>query len=1349
MNSHEKAQHPETRSDSNGLEAAILEASAEGIAGADPEGVVNFWNPAAGRIFGYAPQEILGQPLSVLIPQDQEWEALLSRVKCGDTLPGLETEGKRKDGRTVSVALNISPVKSTTGETVGMSIAIQDITDRKRAEGELREREQRFFKITSATNDATYDWDVTRDRLTWDAGITTLFGYKPEEIESTVLWRHEHLHPEDQERVMRGLQEALDKGSERWMDKYKFRCATGDYSVVIDRGFIVRDESGRACRMLGGMTDVTESERAQARQAALLELGDRLREEKEVDQVAKVAAEIAGRTLHAARAGYARVNPSNGQVEVPDDWTNGELPTCAGERRLNDCFKGSLESIKRGEMVVSENTAGIPPAPGNITEAPGQAVCAFIHVPLLEGNQLADFLYIHDTKPRRWTAEEVTFAKSVADRTWASIQRVCSERRLKESELQLRTIADLVPDLLWRHDPEGQSNWHNRQWTEYTGQSEEDSSGLGWLAVTHPDEREQILNGFRHAMETGTAIRNEIRLRRQDGQFRWFLVRAEPRRDSRGQIIQWFGAATDMHEQRMALEALTAEEERYRMLIELAPHTIWMSEWDGAIIYCSAWWYDYTGLSKEETLGMGWTNAIHPDHREKLKQEWLAAVRGVGEWNVEVLLRRAEDGAYHWHLARGLPIRDEQGRITRWIGIAVDVHDRKEATQALQREKALLEGLAESLRDGILIVSDEGKLLYFNQRFLEIWHMPTEIMASSSDEVALRWAVNQVEVPEDFRARVLAVYQDTTRPVQAELRMKDGRVYDHFGAPVRKGDVHYGWVWTFRDITEQKRAEADLRASESKHQFLNQFNEGIRELNDAGEIMAAAARLLGQHLGSSCCAYADIESETEHFHVEGAFAEGCAGIAGKYRLSLLGSAATGLMQAGQTLVIYDAEVELEPKEGVEMFGALGARALICCPLVKEGRLRAMMMVHQAAARQWKSNEVHLVEAVVERCWSTIERARAERALRESEQRFRQLADAMPQLVWTLTPEGKPEYVNRRWRDYTGIEDVHNQRWLDAVHPEDRDKTLGAWMDAQREGSDICLEHRVLGKDGYQWFQARVVAIKDPSGRVLKWCGSATDFDDVVRARETLARNQAELERFVSERTAKLQETIAQLEAFSYSISHDMRGPLRAMQGFSYLLLQRFKDKLDPEGIDYLQIIERSAKRLDLLIQDVLSYSRIAREAVRLEPVQVSRLVRDIVNQYPGLQAPQAEVKIQEPMPLVLAQPSYLTQVLSNLISNAVKFVPSERQPKIEIRAERRNGSVRILIEDNGIGIDPKDQARIFNIFERVYSQEEFEGTGIGLSIVRKAMDRMGGRVGVDSTTGEGSCFWIELQEART
>ena len=304
-----------------------------------------------------------------------------------------------------------------------------------------------------------------------------------------------------------------------------------------------------------------------------------------------------------------------------------------------------------------------------------------------------------------------------------------------------------------------------------------------------------------------------------------------------------------------------------------------------------------------------------------------------------------------------------------------------------------------------------------------------------------------------------------------------------------------------------------------------------------------------------------------------------------------------------------------------------------------------------------------------------------------------------------------------------------------------------WKQSLETTAIYGLEQRIRGPEGYRWFQTRAVPIQDASGKVTKWFGTATDIDDVVKAREALARNQAELERLVAERTSKLQDTIAQLEAFSYSISHDMRGPLRAMQGFSYLLLHRFGDQLNEEATEYLRTIERSAKRLDHLIQDVLSYSRISRAEVQLQPVDVAQLVNDIVSQYPGLQAPRAHIRVEEPLPRVMGQSSYVTQVLSNLLSNAVKFVSPGKTPEVRVRAERHDGIVRIFIEDNGIGIDPKDQERIFNIFERVYSPNEFEGTGIGLSIVRKAVERMGGRIGLQSKQGEGSCFWIDLQAA--
>lgn len=250
-------------------------------------------------------------------------------------------------------------------------------------------------------------------------------------------------------------------------------------------------------------------------------------------------------------------------------------------------------------------------------------------------------------------------------------------------------------------------------------------------------------------------------------------------------------------------------------------------------------------------------------------------------------------------------------------------------------------------------------------------------------------------------------------------------------------------------------------------------------------------------------------------------------------------------------------------------------------------------------------------------------------------------------------------------------------------------------------------------------------------------------DDLAQARDQLKLQNEALEQRVRERTAKLQETIIDLETFSYSITHDMRAPLRAMQGFSKILIESHGPKLEPEAVDFLQRISNSANRLDMLIRDVLSYSNIIRAELKLVPVDADKLLRDILREYPGFQPPQAEIKVRERLPVVLANEAFLTQCFSNLLSNAVKFVAPGTRPRVEVSAEKKDGVARLNFKDNGIGIPPQHQRHLFTLFHR--AQSKYPGTGIGLAVVSKAVERMGGKAGVESDAGKGSTFWVELQ----
>lgn len=273
----------------------------------------------------------------------------------------------------------------------------------------------------------------------------------------------------------------------------------------------------------------------------------------------------------------------------------------------------------------------------------------------------------------------------------------------------------------------------------------------------------------------------------------------------------------------------------------------------------------------------------------------------------------------------------------------------------------------------------------------------------------------------------------------------------------------------------------------------------------------------------------------------------------------------------------------------------------------------------------------------------------------------------------------------------------------------------------------------------------VSPVRDEEGIIIGASKIARDITELRKTREVLARAHEDLERRVAERTASLNETIAQMEEFSYSLSHDLRAPVRAMKGYAEAALEDYGERLDEQGRAYLDRIIRSGSRMERLIQDVLTYSQVARTEITLQPVSLESLLRDLIQSYPGMQPPSADVSLRAPLHAVLAHEPSLAQVLSNLLANAVKFVAPGMTPRIQVWTERCGGQVRLWIEDNGIGIRPEQKKRLFRMFERVHAEQTYEGMGIGLAIVRKAVERMSGRLGVESDGTAGSRFWIELR----
>ncbi len=381
---------------------------------------------------------------------------------------------------------------------------------------------------------------------------------------------------------------------------------------------------------------------------------------------------------------------------------------------------------------------------------------------------------------------------------------------------------------------------------------------------------------------------------------------------------------------------------------------------------------------------------------------------------------------------------------------------------------------------------------------------------------------------------------------------------------------------------------------------------------------------------------------------------------------------------------------------------------------------------------------------------------AELILRETEERFRVLADGTPVIIWVHDEHGGLRFVNLGYREFFGIsiEQVTGGTWHPLVHPEDARDYVGLFDQAHAEQRRYHAQARVRRVDGqWRWIESFGQPRFSSAGEFLGMAGSSMDITERKEAEAVLARGKEDLEQLVAARTVRLQELVGELEHFSYTLVHDMRAPLRAMRGIAEIIQEGNGDSSPEERGKFLRRIITAAERMDGLITDALSYNRAVRLELPLAPVDPGKLLREMLDTYPELQTAADQISIAESFPLVMGNEAGLTQCFSNLLGNALKFAKPGEQARVRVWTEMvahespgdgsSLGWVRLWVEDNGIGISESMKPRVFHMFARGASPQA--GTGIGLALVRKVVDRMGGRVGVESEADQGSRFWLELK----
>ena len=578
-------------------------------------------------------------------------------------------------------------------------------------------------------------------------------------------------------------------------------------------------------------------------------------------------------------------------------------------------------------------------------------------------------------------------------------------------------------------------------------------------------------------------------------------------------------------------------------------------------------------------------------------------------------------------------------------------------------------------------------------------------------------------------------------------------------APLLLDGTICGTITIIEDVTEREWQNAMLRRERERDEVLSATLVQMVASRDPQDLVRNVFEQIANHLELDACLHFSPNSEGG---VRLQSALGAAVDAGE-----LCAKFSGDKRSTSEMPFILNEVERSPHPGAGLPKSLGLRAYVSYPLSVEDRTLGYLSFGTRKSDVLPRRSLQFLRVVSQHVAVALDRVARESDLRASEERFRVMAETVPGIIFTSTPDGQGDFLNEQFYALTGVSPGSGIKdgWLRVIDPQDLDRVLSAWEHSVKTGSPHHVEFRIRDKNGqYRWVACRAQVVRDASGQIVKWVGAAADVHELKQtqlalsaAEAQLKQHAANLERMVEERTSELRETIAHLESFSYTVAHDLRAPIRAMEGYAQVVLEDYDAQLEKPAKELIGNIARAARSLDSLTRDVLNYTKVSTLKVESAPVDLNEIFQDVLALNPALQSRNATVAVVRPLPPVLGHRTLLIQCFSNLLDNAVKFVRMDVPPRVIIRAEPvaaradepNPGApmIRIWVEDNGIGIDEGARQRIFGIFERARGMNNYSGTGVGLAIVAKAVERMGGTYGVESEVGAGSRFWIQLPPA--
>jgi PAS domain S-box-containing protein len=1063
----------------------------------------------------------------------------------------------------------------------------------------------------------------------------------------------------------------------------------GEYRVLHEEGYwvdvwerccLIRDGRGEVIRLVGCTVDISNIKRlGEARESAEAALREsqararkKLAEIEAIYQTAPIGLSVLDTDLRFERINRRLAEINGLSAEAHLGRTVRELLPA-----LADAIEPLLHSIlETGEPLLNLEIHGETPA------RPGEERVWLEHfLPLKNGDRVVGINIV---------CEEIT-------------ERIRAEKALRQSEERFRDMADNAPVMVWLTDPTGYCTYLSKSWYEFTGQTEAEGLGFGWLDATHPDDLEKSRAMFLAANEGRTAFQLEYRLRRHDGVYRWAIDAAKPWFGSGGEFKGYIGSVIDISDRKEAEFALRESEERFRQLAEnLSEIVFWIDTpaLDRSL-YVSPAYERVWGRARESLYEnpRAWLDAIHPDDRDRVRAAIIEQAP-TGDYDEEYRIFRP-DGTERWIRDRGFPIADDTGRPYRLVGIAEDITARVEGERERQltatRLKQVNERLALALRSAPLSLFTQDRDLRYTWIYNPTQNYSIDEVIGRRDEELVS---PETAVP---LTRLKRQVLETGIGTRSEVTVNAGGnvgYYDLTIEPiVNERNEITGITCAAVDISERVRAETVSRQNEARLKQLVELNLlGVMFWDVDGTVLDANDAFLdvvGYSREDLLAGRVNWRSMTPPEHLP------------KSEDSL------NKMRRNSSDTI---EKEYIRADGTRVPVLLGG------------------VMFQDSSDLGVSFVVDITD-----------RARTERRLQESEARLKLAYEATRSGLWDWDIESDRTHVSKEYLALFGFDpaarDIDFGQWLNRIHPDDRDREATKIRETiERRREDYRAEYRVLHPDGVRWLASRGQVFYDDSGEALRMIGIVQDISDRARAELQLQRQATELRTLnaaLERTTDRLSERNRELDRFVYTVSHDLKAPLRAISNLAQWLADDLEGQLEGESLRFLQLLQGRVGRMVSLIDGLLLYSRVGRAEVATETVNTNELIEEILD---SLAPPPAfTIVVESEIPSFATKRLLLSQVLSNLLGNAIKH-HDRPNGRIEIRAFRRDDVYEFSVADDGPGIAPEDRERVFEIFQTLKSRDEQENTGLGLSIVKKIVETEGGSIVLEPRTERGVTF---------